>query len=375
MLALLPVLIQVYQGRWLTRTFFAEVRLGSYAPIFLEREGCLMISRVRWGILGTATIAREAVLPAMLSPPHHALADVVAIASRDLSRARALAAASGVPRAYGSYEELLADPAIDAVYIPLPNHSHVPWSVRALEAGKHVLCEKPIARSAAEAEKLVEATRRFPHQKVMEAFMYRHHPQWAWARKIVEEGRIGRLRTIQSYFSFFDDNPASILHHAEWGGGALLDIGCYSVSLSRFLFQDEPQRIVGSMDVDPRFGVDRRTSGILEFPTGTATFTCSTCTSPQQWVRIEGEHGTVQLDAPFNPPSHQLSHAWLELADSSRYEEVFPACDQYGLQADHFARAISSDGQVLASLTDSVANLRACDALARSAASGMWERP
>jgi len=311
----------------------------------------------------------------MLRSPHDALAEVVAIASRDVTKARALAAANGVPRAYGSYDELLADPAIDAVYIPLPNHLHVPWSVRALEAGKHVLCEKPLARSAAEAEKLVEASSRFPHLKVMEAFMYRHHPQWHWARKIVDEGRIGRMRTIQSYFSFFDDNPASILHHAEWGGGALLDIGCYSVSLSRFLFQDEPRRIVGSMDLDPRLGVDRRTSGILEFSSGTATFTCSTCTSPQQWVRIEGEHGSVLLDAPFNPPSDQPSHAWLELADATRHEEAFPACDQYGLQADYFARTILSDCSVPTPLGDAVANLRVCDALVRSSTSGSWERP
>lgn len=323
--------------------------------------------------MGTATIAREAVLRALFRAAEQA--EVLGIASRDLAKARAVAAEFGIPRAYGSYDELLADGDIEAVYIPLPNHLHVPYSIRALEAGKHVLCEKPLARSAAEAEELASVARRHPHLKVMEAFMYRFHPQWVWTKRTVDEERIGRVRTIQSSFSFFDDNPASILHHAEWGGGALLDIGCYSISLSRFLFGAEPLRVVASIEIDSTFRVDRLTSGILEFAAGTATFTCATCAREQQFVLIQGERGSVRLETPFNPRFDRACRAWLEGdgGADARVEVSFDACDQYGIQADLFAQAIRTDGAVPTPLEDAVANLRTIDALVRSAESGTWQ--
>lgn len=330
------------------------------------------MQRIRWGILGTAAIAREAVIPAMLKAPYQQHAELLAIASRDPSKAQAVAQQFRLARSYGSYEELLADPEIDAVYIPLPNHLHVPYSIQALEAGKHVLCEKPIALSVAEAETLVEAGRRHPRLKLMEAFMYRHHPQWLWARGVVDTGRLGELRTIQTFFSFYDDNPESILHHREWGGGALMDIGCYPISLSRFLFRDEPQRVMGQLEYDPSFGVDRLTSGLLEFAGGTSTFTCATRLAPYQRVNILGTRGRAEIEIPFNAPADRPCRAWLEIDD--HVEEIcFDICDQYGIQADLFSRAILDNAAVPTPIEDAVANMRVIESLVRSGREDRWQ--
>ena len=231
------------------------------------------MTKIRWGVLSTANIGVAKVLPAMQRGAH---CDVTAIASRDLSKAQATARQLGIPKAYGSYEELLADPEIDAIYNPLPNHLHVPWSIKAIEAGKHVLCEKPIALTTAEAQTLADAARQHPQLKVMEAFMYRHHPQWQRARQIVAAGGIGELRTIQSIFSYYNDDPGNIRNQADIGGGGLMDIGCYNISISRFIFDAEPQRVCGIVEYDPQFKTDRLASGMLDFGRGTATFTCST---------------------------------------------------------------------------------------------------
>lgn len=330
--------------------------------------------RIRWGILGTATIAREAVIPGMLKSPYCEHLEVAAIASRDLEKAKAVADAFGIEQAYGSYDALLADSGIDAVYIPLPNHLHVPYSIRALEAGKHVLCEKPIALSAAEAEELVAVSRQRSRLKLMEAFMYRHHPQWQWAGKIVEEGRIGDVRTIHSFFSFFDDDPASILHHRQWGGGGLMDIGCYSVSLSRFLFGSEPTRVIGILENDPLFDVDRLTSGLLEFSDGVSTFTCSTRIVPYQRVNVFGTRGRLEIEIPFNAPTDRPCRAWLEV-EGSIAEQRFDVCDQYGIQAELFTRAILDDTAVPTPIEDAVANMRVIDALFCSGRNSAWERP
>jgi predicted dehydrogenase len=331
-----------------------------------------MTDRIRWGILSTATIAREAVIPGMRTPPYDKHAELTAIASRSLDKAQAAAAEFGIGSAYGSYEELLADAAVDAVYIPLPNHMHVPYAIKALEAGKHVLCEKPIGLSVAEAEQLVEAARQRPELKLMEAFMYRHHPQWQWARQVVREGKIGDLRTIQSFFSYFDDDPDSILHHAEWGGGGLMDIGCYPISLSRFIFDDEPQRVVGVLEHDPVFAVDRLTSGIMQFAAGTSTFTCSTRICDHQRVNIFGTAGRVEIEIPFNAPADRPCRAWIEI-DEVVEEVQFDTCDQYGIEIDLFSRAILDDTPVPTPIGDAVANMRVLEAIVRSGASGHWE--
>ena len=331
-----------------------------------------MSTKVRWGILSTAIIAREAVIPAMRKQPYCQRAVVSAIASRSLEKAQAVAEEFGIPRAYGSYDELLDDPEIDAVYIPLPNHMHVPFAIQALEAGKHVLCEKPIALSVEEAEQLVEAGRRHPHLKLMEAFMYRHHPQWQWAREVINSDKIGPLRTIQSFFSYFDDNPGSIHNHPEWGGGGLMDIGCYPISLSRFLFQTEPTRVVGTLEDDPQFHVDRLTSGMMEFATGTSTFTCSIQLTDYQRIIAFGTQGRLEIEIPFNAPADRPCQAWLEV-DGKIENIAFAICDQYGMQADLFSQAILNDTPVPTPIEDAVANMRVLEAIVRSGQSKRWE--
>jgi len=327
-----------------------------------------MASKVRWGILSTANIGVDKVVPAM---QQGAYCEVAAIASRDLHRAQAAAARLGIPTAYGSYEELLADDAIDAVYNPLPNQLHVPWSIAALDAGKHVLCEKPIALSVAEAQELAAAAARRPRLKVMEAFMYRFHPQWQRARQLVADGEIGDLRTIQSFFSYYLDDPDNIRNRPDSGGGGLMDIGCYNISLSRFIFDAEPRRVLGLMEYDPRFNTDRLASGILDFERGTATFTCSTQLAPYQRVNIFGTAGRIEIEIPFNAPPDRPCRMWLQ-RDAEVEEIVLDVSDQYTLQGDLFARAILDDTAVPTPIEDAVANMRVIEAIVRSAGDGAW---
>jgi len=231
------------------------------------------MKKVRWGILSTAKIGLKQVIPAMQKGR---FIEITAIASRDGEKAGQAAAELGIPKSYANYEALLADPDIDAIYNPLPNHLHVPYTIKALQAGKHVLCEKPIGLDAADAQKLIDAAKQYPHLKVMEAFMYRFHPQWQKAKAIVEQGLLGEVKTIHSFFSYFNPDPANIRNKPETGGGGLMDIGCYCISFPRFIFDREPQRLVAVADIDPALQTDRITSAILDFGTGkTATLTCS----------------------------------------------------------------------------------------------------
>jgi predicted dehydrogenase len=326
------------------------------------------MEKVRWGVLSTAKIGTEKVLPAMQRGTY---SEVVAISSRTLEAARAAAARLGIPRAYGSYEELLADPAIDAVYNPLPNDLHVPWSIKALEAGKHVLCEKPIALNAAQAQELVDAARQHPRLKVMEAFMYRFHPQWQRARQLVTSGAIGDLRTVQSFFSYYLDDPHNIRNIAAMGGGGLMDIGCYNISLSRFLFDAEPHRVLGIVEYDPQFKTDRLVSGILDFERGTATFTCSTQLTSYQRVNIFGTEGRVEIEIPFNAPPDRPCRMWHQRG--AKIEEItLEICDQYTIQGDLFSQAVLKDTPVPTPLADAVANMRVIDAIIQSGKSGAW---
>lgn len=326
------------------------------------------MSKVTFGVLSTAAIGTEKVIPAMQRGEHTAVA---AIASRDLGRAQAAASALGIPRAYGSYEELLADPAIQAVYNPLPNHLHVPWSLRAIEAGKHVLCEKPLGLSSAEAQQLADAAARRPELKVMEAFMYRHHPQWRRAKELLDSGAIGELRTVQSFFSYFNDDPHNIRNMADIGGGALMDIGCYNLSLSRFLFGAEPRRVCGLVERDPQFGTDRLASGMLDFGAGTATFTCSTQLASYQRVNIFGTAGRIEIEIPFNAPPDRPCRIWLQR--EGQIEELsLPVADQYTVQGDLLALAILHNTPVPTPLSDAVANMRAIEAIVASSDTGGW---
>ena len=326
------------------------------------------MKKIRWGVLSTAKIGTERVIPAMQKGEYSA---VTAIASRQLDNAQAAAKKLGIEKAYGSYEALLAAPDVDAVYIPLPNHLHVPWSIKALEAGKHVLCEKPIGLSAAQAQELVNAAQKFPRLKIMEAFMYRHHPQWQLARQWVDAGKIGTLQTIQTFFSYYNTDPANIRNMADIGGGGLMDIGCYCISLSRFIFNAEPKRVCGLIDYDPNFNTDRLTSGILEFAAGTSTFTCSTQLVPYQRVNIFGDKGRIEIEIPFNAPPDRPCKVWY--TDGSKLEEVtLEICDQYTIQGDLFARAILEDKPVPTPLTDAVANMQVIEAINQSAKSKNW---
>ena len=326
------------------------------------------MNKVRWGILSTAEIGLMKVIPAMQQGEY---CEIVGIASRRMEKAQAAAQQLGIPKAYGSYEALLADPHIDAVYIPLPNHLHVPWSIKALQAGKHVLCEKPIGLNVAEAEQLLEVARRHPHLKVMEAFMYRHHPQWRKAKQLVDEGQIGDLRTIQTFFAYYNVDPENIRNRADFGGGGLMDIGCYCISLSRFIFDAEPQRVVGIVETDPVFGTDRLTSGLMDFGRGTSAWTCATQVVPYQRVNIFGSAGRVEIEIPFNAPSDRPCKMWHE-RNGAIEEIVFPICDQYTIQGDLFSLAVLNDTAVPTPLEDAVANMKVIEAILRSSQHGTW---
>jgi predicted dehydrogenase len=328
-----------------------------------------MSDRVRWGVLSTARIARDKVIPAMFKADD---VEVVAIASRSERAAQEAARALRIPRAHGSYEALLADRDVDAVYLPLPNHLHVDWSIRALEAGKHVLCEKPIGMDAQDAERLAAAAMAHPRLKVMEAFMYRFHPQWLEAKRLVDDGRLGRLQHVHSHFSYFKLDPANIRNQPEAGGGGLMDIGCYDVSLSRYLFGREPARVVASVDVDPDLGIDRLASALLDFGEGrTATFTCATQLLGHQRAQAFGSEGRLELEIPFNAPQDGPCRLLFE-TEAGTLQTVYDRVDQYTLQAEAFSRAVLEDAPVPLPLLDAVANMRVLDAIRTSARSADW---
>lgn len=329
------------------------------------------MNRVRWGVLSTAKIGTQKVIPAL---QRAANCEVAAVASRELPAAQAVAQALGIPQAYGSYEALLNDPHIDAVYIPLPNHLHVPWSIRALEAGKHVLCEKPIGLTASEGENLLTAAACFPKLKVMEAFMYRHHPQWQRTKQLIDEGAIGSVRAIQAAFSYCNVDPANIRNKADLGGGGLMDIGCYCISLSRWIFDSEPQRVCAWLDQDPNFGTDRLASALLDFGSGTAAFTCSTQLVPYQRVNILGTAGRIEIEIPFNAPPDRPCRIWHGQGGEPT-EIAFPLCDQYTIQGELFADAILQDHPVPTPLRDAIDNMRVLEATTLSAMLGQWVQP
>jgi predicted dehydrogenase len=324
------------------------------------------MDKIRWGVLSTAKIGREKLIPAMQQGKY---CRVEAIASRDGQAAANLAGLLGIPKAYGSYEDLLGDRDIDAVYIPLPNHLHVEWAIKALMADKHVLCEKPIGLSVAEAIQLQQAAREKPGLKLMEAFMYRFHPQWRHAKKLVDDGSIGELRTVHSFFSYNNTDPNNIRNRKETGGGGMMDIGCYCVSFARFIFGKEPASVSGYMEFDPFTKTDTLTSGMLDFTTGSATFTCSTRLMPYQRVNILGTEGRIEIEIPVNVPSDKAARIWLHTTSGSK-EIVFDPVDQYTLQCDEFSHAILQDEPVPLPLEDAVNNMKLIEAIFKSAAEG-----
>ena len=335
------------------------------------------MKKVRWGILGAARIAVNRVIPAMQKGEW---SEVTAIASRDLARAQATARELGIPRAYGSYQDLLADPDIEAIYNPLPNHLHVPWSIRAAEAGKHVLCEKPIGMNVAETMDLIAARNR-TGVVMGEAFMIVVHPQWQRLLELVRGGRIGKLRSAVGTFSYFKLEPDNIRNVREYGGGGLMDIGCYPIKTSRMVFGEEPVRVCAAVARDPRFGnIDMLTSAILEYPSGGhCVFTCSTQIMLQQSMRFYGTEGRIEAEIPFNAAIDRVARLHIDdgrdLEGGGLVVEEIPACDQYTIQGDAFSRVIREGGEVPVPLEDALKNMAVIDAVFRAGETGRWEQP
>jgi predicted dehydrogenase len=329
----------------------------------------MTLRKIKWGIISTAKIGLNRVIPGMLKSE---LCEMSAISSRSLAAAEEAARNLGIEKAYGSYEELLADPTVEAIYNPLPNHLHVPWTIKALEAGKHVLCEKPIALNAEEAQHLLDTSKKYPDLKVMEAFMYRFHPQWIKAKELVDEGAIGEPRVIQSFFSYYNADPTNIRNMADIGGGGLMDIGCYCISFGRYIFEEEPIKAVGSVEYDPILKTDRIASGILEFSEGkSSTFTCSTQLMPYQRCIIFGTEGLIEIEIPVNAPVDIQTRIWL-VTKTEKEQFTFDICDQYALQGDAFSRAILNDTVVPTPLGDAVGNMEIIDAIIESGKKSRW---
>ena len=330
---------------------------------------------VRWGILSTAKIGLQKVIPAM---QRSETCEIRAIASRDLAAAQSAARDLGIRVAYGSYDDLLADSEIEAIYNPLPNHLHVPLSIQAAEAGKHVLCEKPIALDANEASKLIEARDR-AGVLIQEAFMVRYHPQWLRVRELVRNGRIGTLRSVQGFFSYNNRDPKNIRNIADIGGGGLYDIGCYPITGARFVFEGEPSRVMGLIERDPEWGIDRLTSAILEFAGGHATFTCSTQIVPYQRIHFFGTSGRIEIEIPFNAPPDRPCRIFIDdgkqLGNAGVQVEELPTTDQYTAQGAVFSAAIRSGEALEFPLENAVHGMRIIDAVFRSAETGHWELP
>ena len=334
------------------------------------------MKKVRWGVLGVASIAVRRVIPAMQAGE---CSEIVAIAPRDGARAQAAAHQLGIPKAYGSYEEMLDDPDIDAIYNPLPNHLHVPWSARAAARGKHVLCEKPIGLNVREALELVVVRDR-TGVKMGEAFMVQNHPQWRRIVELVRGGRIGQLRSAVGTFSYFNQQAGNIRNIRQYGGGGLFDIGCYAIKTSRMVFGEEPVRVAAALERDARFGgVDILASAILEYPSGHCVFTCSTQIMQQQSMRFFGTTGRIEAEIPFNPTPGGTSRVHIDdgrdLNGGGLVTEELPACDQYTIQGDLFSRAIVEGGEVPVPLEDAVSNMAVIDAVFLAAETGRKECP
>ena len=318
--------------------------------------------KIKWGILSTASIAVEHVIPAMLKCEH---CDIIAIASRSAEKAEEAANKFNIPTSYDSYQQLLDDKNVEAVYIPLPNNMHVPWAIKALDAGKHVLLEKPVALTSSEAEILLDESKKHPELKIMEAFMYRFHPQWVKVKELLAEGAIGKLKSIQSSFSFFEDSPDSIVNNKEMGGGSLMDIGCYPISLSRYLFESEPKSVLATIEYDPVFKTDILASGVMEFEDGSSTFFSATQIAESQGVKIFGTEAFIEMGIPFNPPTDKKTRIIINRDEKKEIIE-FDICDQYSIQADLFSLAIIEDKPVPTPLQDAIDNMKVIERLVES---------
>lgn len=334
-----------------------------------------MNRKVRWGVLGAADIAVKKVIPAM---QRGEWTEISALASRDGVKARRVAEQMGITKAYGSYEELLADPEIEAIYNPLPNHRHVPWTIKAAEAGKHVLCEKPIALNVHDALPLLAARDR-TGVKIQEAFMVRTHPQWLRIIDLIQAGRIGAVRSIVGQFSYNNPDPQNIRNITGMGGGGLMDIGCYLIFFSRLVFRAEPRRVVGLIEEDPASRTDVTASALLDFAEGQAVINCGTRMTPFQRIQIIGTTGRIEVQIPVNAPPDRVCRILVDdgsdLFGAGAETIEFEICDQYTIQGDLFSQAIREGREPIISLEDSIRNMAVIDAVFASAKSGRWEMP
>jgi predicted dehydrogenase len=328
------------------------------------------MKKVKWGIISTANIGVAKVIPGMLKSKH---LEVVAISSRDLKTAKLAAKKLGIPKAYGSYEEMLADPEIEAVYNPLPNQLHVELTLRAAKAGKHVLCEKPVALDAKDAKRLKSAPRGII---ISEAFMVRHNPQWIEARDRVRKGEIGEVRAIQVLFSYFNADPKNVRNNAKIGGGGLMDIGCYPITVARYIFDAEPKRVMGVFDRDPKFKTDRVMGGLADFGKGRhLSFTISTQLAPYQRVQIMGTKGRIEIEIPFNAPPDKPNRYFVQAMKMNEgYWRTLPVADQYQRQAEAFGRVIRKEEKLVWGVDDAIQNMKIIDAFFRSEKSNRWEK-
>lgn len=330
------------------------------------------MKKFKWGVLSTANIGLKKVLPAIIASEN---GELTAIASRTLSRAREAATALNIPRAYGSYEELLADPDIDGIYNPLPNHMHVPWTIRAMEAGKHVLCEKPISLDSTQIKSLIDL-RDKSGLTVSEAFMIRYHPQWHRALSIVRSGELGQVKAVQGFFSYYNTDKKNIRNQKDIGGGGILDIGCYPVTASRYLFEEEPLAVCSILEMDPETGIDRLGSVLMHFPSGQASFTVSTQLVPYQRMQILGNKGRLEIEIPFNAPPDRACRLFQSRGEFYREEHLrheISLCDQYTLQAESFVRSARGEQENTLPLEDSLENMKVLEAIFRASQSGRWE--
>lgn len=334
-----------------------------------------MTKKIRWGVLGAANIAVKKVIPAMQKGT---FSEIVAIASRDPAKAQQAAENLNIPKFYGSYEDLLADQEIDAIYNPLPNDLHVEWTIKAMEAGKHVLCEKPLALKAKDAQLLIE-TRNRTGLKIQEAFMTRTHPQWLAVRDLIEQNRIGKLQAITMFFSYFNDDASNIRNKTKNGGGALMDIGCYCINIARFITNEEPRRVSSLIEPDENTGIDKLTSAMLDFPSCQSTFTCSTQLAPYQRTQFFGTKGRIEVEIPVNIPTDSPTRIYIDEAGDLYGRNIetieISASNQYTIQGDSFSRAILENSEQAISLEDSVKNMAVIDAVFRAAGTGKWEIP
>jgi len=331
------------------------------------------MKKIRWGILSTAKIGLNSVIPALQKGNH---SEVTAIASRSLGKAEVAAESLGISTVYGSYEELLADPNVDAIYNPLPNNMHLEWNVKIMEAGKHLLCENPLGLNAAEVEEMIRVRDRCA-VKAGEAFMVKSHPQWHETRERIHRGEIGEPCLLQSAFTYYNVDPRNIRNIPAMGGGGMWDIGCYCVTMSRYVFEAEPLRVVATLELDKEFGTDRIGSVIMVFPTGQAQFFVSTQAALFQRMQILGDKGHMEVRIPFSPPIDQPTHID---QDSGNYlpegitRHEYPTVNQYTLMGDAFSKAILEDGEVPVSFEDALNNTKVLKAIFQSAESGTWAK-